>query len=109
MSDIRADPEVALGFQGEQALWVTVQGHAELIQDKGQLREYGSKDLDRWSKNDVDTPGVTMVKVVAARIHYWEGEEDGEVGLSPSAGDRGARRSPGLSVIHQAQNLVTVE
>ena len=81
VSDIRNNPEVALDFQGAKAFWVSVQGDAELIQDKDQLQEHWSKDLDRWFKDGVDTPGVTMVKVTATRIHYWEGEDDGEIEL----------------------------
>ena len=29
----------------------------------------------------IDTPGVVLVKVHATRIHYWDGEDEGEVPL----------------------------
>jgi hypothetical protein len=33
----------------------------------------------------VDTPGLTLVEVEARRIHYWDGEDQGEVGLGERA------------------------
>jgi general stress protein 26 len=29
----------------------------------------------------VDTPGLVMIKVRAERAHYWDGEDEGEIGL----------------------------
>ena len=28
-----------------------------------------------------DTPGLVLIKVHAIRIHYWDGEDEGEVAL----------------------------
>ncbi len=37
--------------------------------------------LERWFKDGVDTPGLVLIKVHAGRIHYWDGEDEGEVNL----------------------------
>ena len=86
--DIRSDPNVGLGFQsksgmlGMKPFFITVEGRAQLIQDKGRFVEYWTKDLDAWFKQGIDTPGLTMIKVSAERLHYWDGYDEGEIGLS---------------------------
>jgi general stress protein 26 len=85
VSDIRRDPHVGLAYQAKSGLlglrpfFLTVEGRGELIQDKGRFAEHWSSDLDRWFEQGVDTPGLTLVKVTAQRIHYWDGYEEGEI------------------------------
>lgn len=85
MADIQRDPKVSLSFQGSKGLlgspplFVSVEGTAELIRNKAEFEAHWTKDLDRWFVDGVDTPGVVLIKVHAERIHYWEGEDDGEL------------------------------
>ena len=85
VSDIERDPKVTLSFQGNKGLFgkpgimVAVEGHAELIRDKSQFEAHWTPDLDRWFTDGVDTPDMTMIKVRAVRIHYWDGEDEGEI------------------------------
>lgn len=81
VSDIQADPQVQLGFQGKDYFYASVQGQAELVRDKGEMQEHWSPDLERWFKQGLDTPGIVMIKVDAKRVHYWSGEDDGEIEL----------------------------
>ena len=81
VSDIERDPKVALAFQGEEAFFVNVEGVAELINDKGQFKQHWTQGLDRWFPEGVDTKGLTLIKVRATRIHWWDGEADGEIKL----------------------------
>lgn len=85
VSDIAANPDVALAFQGNKSLlgapgmFIAVQGEATLIRDKAAFAERWTAGLDRWFPQGVDTPGLAMIKVRASRIHYWDGENDGEL------------------------------
>jgi general stress protein 26 len=85
--DIATDPLVGLSFQGSKGLlgkpplFVSVEGEAEVIRDKAQFAAHWTDGLDRWFKQGVDTPGIAMIKVHATRIHYWDGEDEGEVPL----------------------------
>lgn len=79
VQDIERDPRVSLAFQGKQAFFVAVEGRAEVIRDRGQFAEHWTPDLDRWFKDGVDTEGLAMLKVHAQRIHYWDGEDNGEI------------------------------
>lgn len=81
VSDIRREPKVALAFQGKDAFSLAVEGQASLSQDKGEMRAHWTPDLDRWFRQGIDTPGLTMITVVAERAHYWAGQDEGEVTL----------------------------
>ena len=86
--DIGGDPSVGLTYQaksgvlGMKPFFITVEGRAELIKDKGRFAEHWTKDLDAWFKDGIDTPGLTLIKVVAERLHYWDGFDEGEIALS---------------------------
>ena len=73
------------GMLGMRPLFVAVEGRAELIRDKARFADHWTKDLDRWFEQGVDTPGLVMIEVEAKRIHYWDGEDEGEVRLAATA------------------------
>ena len=80
-----------LGLVGKPGLFVHVEGEAKLIRDKAAFREHWNPDLERWFSDGVDTPGLVLIEVAARRIHYWDGEAEGEVKLShPAGGHDGA-------------------
>ena len=88
VSDIARDPNVGLTYQsksgmlGMKPFFITVEGRAELIRDKGRFAEHWTKDLDAWFKEGIDTPGLTLIKVAAQRLHYWDGFDSGELYLA---------------------------
>lgn len=85
VSDIGRDPQVGLSYQGKSGMlgmrpfFVAAEGRAELIRDKARFAEHWNPDLDRWFQQGVDTPGLVLIKVAAERLHYWDGEDEGEV------------------------------
>jgi len=88
--DIAADPRVGctyqgsagvMGIVGKPGMFIHVEGQASLIRDKAKFAEHWDKSLDRWFKQGVDTPGLTLIQVTAQRIHYWDGEDEGEVAV----------------------------
>ena len=87
VSEIEADPNVGLAFQGSKGLlgasqmFIAVEGRGTIVRDKVQFQKHWTPDLDRWFTEGIDTPGVVMVSVRAQRIHYWRGEEEGEIAL----------------------------
>ncbi len=92
VQDIRRDPNVGLGYQsksgmlGMKPFFITVEGRAELIPDTARFAEPWTKDLDAWFKDGIDTPGLTLIKVTAQRLHYWDGVDEGEIALKERAG-----------------------
>jgi len=86
VADIQVNPKVALGFTSQggifsEAIYVAVEGNAELIRDKVALKAHWTSDLDRWFQQGIDTPGIVLIKVKATRINYWDGTDEGEVVL----------------------------
>ena len=86
VTDIQANPKVALGFTGPggifaDAIYIAVEGVAELIRDRTVFRNHWTSDLDRWFEKGIDTPGMVLIKVKATRVTFWDGEEEGEVAV----------------------------
>ena len=85
VSDIGQDPKVGVSFAGGKGvfgrppIFIHVEGHAELIRDRQAFEAHWVPDLERWFKDGVDTPGLVLIKVRAQRVHYWDGEDEGEV------------------------------
>ncbi|RPF72207.1 pyridoxamine 5'-phosphate oxidase family protein [Aurantiacibacter spongiae] len=88
VNDIARDNSVGLTYQGSAGLkgvagapgmFIHVEGECRIVRDKSAFREHWVKDLERWFEQGVDTPGLVMLEVVAKRIHYWDGEDEGEV------------------------------
>ena len=91
IEDIGRDPNVGLGYQGKSGalgmkpFFITVEGQAEVIKDKGRFAEHWTKDLDAWFEEGIDTPGLVLLKVVAQRLHYWDGFDQGEIAIREDA------------------------
>jgi general stress protein 26 len=85
VEDIGRDPKVSLSFLGKSGLlglrpfFVAVEGEAQVVRDKAQFAEHWTKDLDRWFEQGIDTPDMVMIHVRATRVHYWDGEDEGEI------------------------------
>lgn len=92
--DIARDPSVGLTYQGKAGLlgvlgkpglFIHVEGHARVVRDKAKFAEHWDGSLDRWFEDGIDTPGLALIEVEAKRIHYWDGEDEGEVKLPVEA------------------------
>ena len=91
VSDIRREPAVGLSYQGKSGMlgmkpfFITVEGRAELIDDKSRFVEHWTKDLETWFEQGIDTPGLLLIKVQAQRLHYWDGYDEAENPLRSKA------------------------
>src|SRR5687767_4378560 len=85
VADIRRDPNVGLAYQAKSGMlglkpfFLTVEGRADLIRDQTEFARHWTKDLDAWFKQGIDTTGLTLIKVSAERLHYWDGFDEGEL------------------------------
>lgn len=80
-SEIAANPQVGLGYQGKHGLYIAVSGAADLIRDKAAFETHWNPDLDKWFEQGVDTPGLTLIHVKAKQLKYWDGKDQGEVSV----------------------------
>ena len=87
IGDVGRDPKVGLTFAGAKSLlgkpgiFIGIEGTASIIRDKGEFAEHWVDSLERWFPEGIDTPGMVMLRVQAGRVHYWDGEDEGEVKL----------------------------
>ena len=94
VADIERDPQVGLGYQsksgalGMKPFFISLEGRAELIKDKARFAEHWTKDLDAWFKEGIDTPGLTLIRVDAERLHVWDGYDEAEIPLAARSGDQ---------------------
>jgi general stress protein 26 len=81
VSEIQADANISLTFVGshQPSLFVAVEGRAELIREKPTMKDHWNEDIDKWFSDGLNTPGIVLIKVTAERIHYWLGEDAGEI------------------------------
>lgn len=70
------------GLLGQPPLFIAIEANAQIVRDKAAFREHWQKGLDRWFPEATDTPGLVMLKVSAQRVHWWSGEENGEIVVS---------------------------
>lgn len=68
-----------LGFLGKPGMYIHIEGKASLIHDRNSFEQHWDKSLDHWFEQGVDTHGLVMIAVRAQKLHYWDGEEEGEV------------------------------
>ncbi len=81
ISDIEADPNVSLAFQGEDGFFLAVEGKAEISRDKDSFRQHWKAEFDKWFEDGINTEGVAMITVHAERATCWQGMEETEVTL----------------------------
>ncbi|WP_426038295.1 pyridoxamine 5'-phosphate oxidase family protein [Cypionkella sp. TWP1-2-1b2] len=66
-----------IAFRGGSVI-IAVQGHATLIHDKSSFAEHWVSPL---VSQGIDTVGMTLINVHAARIRYWDGEDSGKISV----------------------------
>jgi general stress protein 26 len=95
VADIERDPQVGVTYLGSAGLkglfgapgaFIHVEGRAKVVRDAAQFADHWDKSLDQWFPEGPETPGVVMLQVGAGRIHYWDGEEEGDIKLPTRVG-----------------------
>ena len=88
VSDIKADPRVGVSYVGKGGIkglmgapgkFIHAEGTAQLVRDRSLFQQYWDKGMERYWPEGPDTPGLLLIKVSAKRVHYWDGEDEGEV------------------------------
>lgn len=83
--DVQANDQVGLTFAGDKSLlgkpgiFIGIEGKASLTKDRVALEQHWVDDMERWFPHGIETPGIVLLNVHASRVHYWDGEEEGEV------------------------------
>ena len=81
VEELKENDNINLSFTGKDQLYISITGKAVLITDKKTLKKHWLDELNQWFEEGVNTPGITLIHVKAARIKFWHKEEEGEVKL----------------------------
>jgi general stress protein 26 len=82
---IERDPRVSMSLQGSKGLlgqpplFIAIEAEAKIIRDEQTFKEHWQRGLERWFPDGPDTAGMVMLEVVAQRVHWWSGEDNGEI------------------------------
>jgi len=81
VDELKKNDNINLSFTGKDQLYISITGKALLITDNRVLKEHWLNELNQWFEEGIETPGITLIHVKAARIKFWHKEEQGEVRL----------------------------
>lgn len=90
VADIEQDANVGITYLGSAGLkgilgapgqYIHVEATARIVRDKARFAEHWDASLERWFPQGIDTPGMVLIEAKATRVHYWDGEDEGEVTL----------------------------
>ena len=85
VADIERDSRVSLSLQGRKGLlgqppmFIAVEGDAQVVRDKDEFADHWQPSLSRWFPDGPATAGMVMLRVSAQRVHWWSGEDNGEL------------------------------
>jgi general stress protein 26 len=86
VEQIKRDNHVGVSFTGSKGLlgkppvFISIEATADLIRDKSAFQAHWTKDIEHWATQGVNTPGLVLIKAHANRIHWWDGNDEGEIG-----------------------------
>lgn len=69
--ELQAEPDCNVGFSGKNT-WVSLSGRAELVDDDQKARELWQPVLKAWFPQEVETPGLRLLKIHAQSAEYWD-------------------------------------
>jgi len=64
---------------GKQHAWVSIAGPAMRTDDRAKAEELWNPLLKAWFPDGLETPGLTLVKVLAESAEYWESAHSSKV------------------------------
>ncbi|TDM45620.1 general stress protein [Macrococcoides goetzii] len=67
--EIKKDNRVNLAFTKKG--YVSIAGHAEIINDDAKKKEYWSKGIELFLSTSYDDPNVVLIKIVPESAEYW--------------------------------------
>ena len=68
---ITARPQVNVTV-GSGATWVSLTGHAAVVDDMGRKRELWNAGAEAWMPQGPDDDGVVLIRVEAHSAEYWD-------------------------------------
>ena len=84
VSEIAANPAVNFAFESKNS-WVSIAGTAQLVHDRAKAEELWNPLLKAWFPNELEEPGLALLKVHAVSAEYWDSSNSKLVSLFGAA------------------------
>ncbi len=68
--DVQARPHVLLSFSSRDA-WVSLTGHAEVVDDTAKLKELWNTFAEAWLPEGPEGPNAALLRVRVDKAEYW--------------------------------------
>ena len=73
IDEIQRDQHVNVSFAApDQQTYVSMSGTAHLIRDREKIQELWRPELKAWFPNEIDEPGIALLKVSVEKEEYWD-------------------------------------
>lgn len=73
-TEISKENQITLGYSDPSSnTYVTVNGKAELVDDRVRKEAYFSAPVKAWFPDGVDDPRLILIKVTPVSAEYWDG------------------------------------
>ena len=73
-SEIERNPNVNVSFADtDDQRYVSISGTAQLVHDRGKIKELWKPVLKAWFPDGPDQPDVALLKVKMTKAEYWDG------------------------------------
>jgi general stress protein 26 len=71
VANITANPRVNVAYSSSSS-WVSLAGHASVVDDQAKLRELWDTFTDAWMEGGPENPNNILIKVDADSAEYWD-------------------------------------
>ena len=71
VAHIAASPQVNVGV-GSGGTWVSLTGHARVVDDTAKKKELWNGGVEAWFPNGPEDPDVVLIKVEGDSAEYWD-------------------------------------
>lgn len=72
-ANIANDPRININYSSEKAIYVSVVGRAQVVEDREMLEKLWTPGLKIWFEQGIDDPNIALLQVTVDRAEYWEG------------------------------------
>ena len=70
---IKKDQHVNLAYSApDQQTYVSLKGTAQMLKDRRKMEELWSPELKAWFPDELETEGITLIKVAVETAEYWD-------------------------------------
>lgn len=84
-ANIQADSRANISYSSEKAVYVSVTGTAQVVDDHEMLENLWSPTFKIWFEKGIDDPNIGLIQISVDKAEYWEAPSFTATRLAPFA------------------------